>query len=199
MKIILPPSIRLTLILAVTASTMLFTSSACGPATPGSGADTSATVAPTDMISSIFSPDDGKMTGAAPVFSGQTYSHGTFDLSQLTGKPVLINFWFPSCPPCAAELPDLQAAYEKYKDRVAFVAVQQTGIDSPDAGKQFFTQLGVTIPAFPDSNSKVQIAYRVLSYPTTVFLDKDHNIVRKWTGLITAENLEKHLQVIAKG
>ncbi len=198
MKLNLPPSIRLTPLLLVAASTALI-AAACGPDSPGSGDVAGATAAPAGKASSDFPPDDGKMTGAAPLFTGQTYNNGTFDLSRVAGRPVLINFWFPSCPPCAAELPDLQAAYEKYKDRVEFVGVQQTGIDSPAAGKQFFAQLGVTFPAFPDSSSKVQAAYKILSYPTTVFLDKDHNIVRKWTGLIGAENLEKNLQAIAKG
>ena len=200
MKISLRPSIRLTLLLAA-ASTAVIAAAACGSGSPGSGSTggTTAVATATGKDSSAFPPDDGKMTGAAPVFTGQTFDGGTFDLSQVAGKPVLINFWFPSCPPCAAELPDLQAAYEKYRGKVEFVGVEQTGIDTPAAGKQFFAQLGVTFPAFPDSNSKVQAAYKVLSYPTTVFLDRDHNVVRKWTGLIDAENLEKNLQAIAKG
>ena len=50
---------------------------------------------------------------AKPI-SGETFFHGNFDLDMHVGKPVLINFWFPSCPPCRAEMPDLQIAFEKY-------------------------------------------------------------------------------------
>ena len=133
------------------------------------------------------------------MFTGQTFADGTFDLSAKAGKPVVVNFWFPSCPPCKAELPDMQAAYEKYKGRVEFVGVQQTGLDSAAAGSQFWDDLNITFPAFPDQGAKVQAAYKVNSYPTTVFLDKNHNIVRKWTGLIDAAHLEENIQAILKG
>jgi peroxiredoxin len=133
----------------------------------------------------------------APGFIGTTFDGNVFDLSDHAGKPVVINFWFPSCPPCKAELPDMQAAYEKYGAQgVEFVGVQQLGIDSALAGRQFWADLGVTFPAFPDQNSKVQAAFGVLSYPTTIFLDSDHNIARKWTGLIDREALEKNIEAI---
>ncbi len=138
-------------------------------------------------------------TGNAPVFSGETFNHGPFDLADKRGKPVVINFWFPSCPPCAAELPDLQAAYEKYNPQgVEFVGIQQLGLDSAVAGKKFLADKGITFPSLPDDNSKIQTAYRVLGYPTTVFLDRDHNIVRKWDGLIDAGNLDKNIQALLK-
>jgi thiol-disulfide isomerase/thioredoxin len=144
-------------------------------------------------------PGDAPIRGSAPAFTGQTFTHGTFDLAAKAGRPVVVNFWFPSCPPCKAELPDLQAAYEKFKGRVEFVGVQQTGLDSAAAGSQFWDDLKITFPAFPDVGSKVQAAYNVNSYPTTVFLDKDHNIVRKWTGLIDKDRLEENIQAILKG
>lgn len=133
----------------------------------------------------------------APALSGTSFEHGAFDLAALAGKPVVVNFWFPSCPPCRAELPDLQQAFEKYGGQgVAFVGVQQLGLDSAVAGKQFWSDLGVTFPAFPDVGSKAQVAYEVLSYPTTIFIDSQHNIVRKWTGLIDHENLEKNIEAL---
>jgi thiol-disulfide isomerase/thioredoxin len=114
-------------------------------------------------------------------------------------KPVLVNFWFPSCPPCRAEMPDLQAAFEKYGDEVAFIGIQQLGLDSPASGAAFVEELGLTYPSMPDTNSKVQFAYEVFSYPTTVFLNRNHDIARTWTGIIGEEQLAEQLEALLAG
>ena len=136
-------------------------------------------------------------TGDAPDFNVETFNHGAFSLSGKTGSPVVINFWFPSCPPCRAEMPDLQEAYEKYGPMgVEFVGVQQLGLDTGEDGRSFLDDLGITYPNFPDMTNKVQLAYRVLAYPTTVFLDREHNIVRSWTGQIGQDDLEEQIERI---
>ena len=47
----------------------------------------------------------------------------TTKLSDLRDKPVYLNFWATWCPPCVKELPHIQAKYEKYKDRIHFLAI----------------------------------------------------------------------------
>jgi thiol-disulfide isomerase/thioredoxin len=134
--------------------------------------------------------------GNAPPINGTTFEHGDFSLDMHEGKPVLVNFWFPSCPPCRAEMPDLQAAYEKYGDRVAFVGVQQLGLDSAANGEAFVRELGLTYPSLADESSTIQVAYEVFSYPTTVFLSKDHNIARTWTGIIGEDQINEQLDAL---
>ena len=55
----------------------------------------------------------------APDFTTILYSGGTgeFTLSEQLGHPVLINIWGSWCPPCRAEFPALQQAWDKYKDQ----------------------------------------------------------------------------------
>jgi thiol-disulfide isomerase/thioredoxin len=134
--------------------------------------------------------------GTAPDVTGETFTHGDFSLDQHEGKPVLINFWFPSCPPCRAEMPDLQAAYEKYGDDVAFIGVQQLGLDSAANGQAFTRDLGLTYPNMPDVGSTVQFGYEVFSFPSTIFLDNNHNIARTWTGIIGEEQLGEQLDAL---
>ena len=146
--------------------------------------------------------DSGQATvasmGNAPQISAETLAHGTFDLAELAGKPVVVNFWFPSCPPCRAEMPDLQEAYTEFKDRgVQFVGVQQLGIDSREDAITFLEEVGVEYPNIPDENAVIQLEYRILSYPTTVFLDSNHDIVKKWNGLINKEDLREQIENIA--
>lgn len=172
---------------------------ACGSDSggPASGGNT-----PDPTSPPITSPDGTvtKAVDAAPSFVVETFSHGTYDLDATVGRPVLINFWFPSCPPCRAEMPDLQAAHEKYGDEVDFIGVQQTAVDTVAEGVEFVEELGITYINFADETdetvAKVQRDYRVLSYPTTFFLNRDHSINREWTGLIRESALEEQIEQI---
>ena len=134
--------------------------------------------------------------GSAPAFTGETFSHGDFSLNMYTERPILVNFWFPSCPPCRAEMPDLQVTYEKYDDKVIFIGVQQLGLDSASDGAVFIKELGITYPSMPDVGSTVQASYEVFSFPTTVFIDRDHDIARVWTGIINKEQIEQQLDAL---
>ena len=53
----------------------------------------------------------------------------TITLSQFEGQPVVLNFWFPSCPPCVAEMPDFEKAYQKHKDDgLKMIGIQLLGL-----------------------------------------------------------------------
>lgn len=162
------------------------------------GTDTAAseTTVATGTVAQVAAGGSIESTGNAPAVTGETFEHGSFSLDQHTGKPVLINFWFPSCPPCRAEMPDFQASYEEYGEQVVFIGLQQLGLDSAANGQAFVRELGLTYPNMPDVDSTVQVNYEVFSYPTTVFLDKNHNIARTWTGIIGEEQIGEQLTAL---
>ena len=136
-------------------------------------------------------------------FHGTTFAHGTFDTRELAGKPIVVNFWFPSCPPCRAELGHFENVYQQFGEPsggdVQFVGIQQLGLDSIEDGAELFEEVGVTYPGLPDNGSTIQIGYDIFSYPTTVFLDRDHNEYRVWQGAIDEENLAEIVREIAAG
>ena len=136
-------------------------------------------------------------TGDAPQISAETFDHGKFDLAELSGQPVVVNFWFPSCPPCRAEMPDLQEAYTEFKDQgVQFVGIQQTSVDSVADAVAFLEEVGVEYPNIADEKFAIQKEYKVLAYPTTVFLDRNHDIVKKWSGIISKKDLREQIENI---
>ena len=75
---------------------------------------------------------------------------GNLTISSLQGKPLLLNFWAGLCPPCRAEMPDLQEFYEKNKDRVNLLGIdvgQFTGLGDQASAKGLLEELDVTYPA----------------------------------------------------
>ena len=136
------------------------------------------------------------------LFENDEHAAGdTITLSQFDGQPVVLNFWFPSCPPCVAEMPDFEEAYQKFKsDGVQFIGVQLLGFDTIEDGQKFVEKLGVNYLLGPDSQGEstgdIVRNYRIAGFPTTVFIDRDHNIVRRWTGALNLEKLEDLIQEI---
>ena len=120
----------------------------------------------------------------------------TIQLSQFAGEPIVLNFWFPSCPPCVAEMPDFEKAYQKRKgDGLRMIGIQLLGLDTAEDGQNFVQKLGVNYMLGPDlqedGSGEILKNYRIQGFPTTIFIDKDHNIVRTWSGALNLEKLEE--------
>ncbi len=202
------------LVLAVTVMTAL---AACGSnsaeptdaSEPEAAAETKTESAPAEETTSgtldrdAFESESFKGFGNIKGFAGTTFKHGTFDTREFEGKPLVVNFWFPSCPPCRAELGYFESVYQKFGPpaggEIQFVGVQQLGIDTIEDGAALFDELGVSFPGLPDTDSGIQIAYNVFSFPSTVFLDKNHNRYRVWQGAIDEEQLTEIVQELADG
>ena len=125
----------------------------------------------------------------------------TIKLSQFDGEPVVLNFWFPSCPPCVAEMPDFEQAYQKYKgDGLRMIGVQLLGLDTAEDGQKFVEDLNVNYMLGPDrqgdSSGEILKNYQIQGFPTTIFIDKNQNIVRTWSGALNLEKLEELIQEI---
>lgn len=129
------------------------------------------------------------------LFDNANHARGeTISLSDLKGHPVVLNFWYPSCPPCRLELPDFEAAWRRYQDDgVQFVGVQVPGFDSVEDGQVFVEELGLTFLIGATSDSNLIIEYGVRNFPTTVFLNEDHEVVWTWGGVLNAEKLSELL------
>ncbi len=100
------------------------------------------------------------------------------NFSDLQEKVVFLNFWATWCPPCVAELPEIQRAYDKYGDRVAFVLVSN---QEPSVVEAFMDKHGYKLPIFY-LGAKTPEAFNHRALPTTFILSKDGRIVSKKTG-----------------
>ena len=116
-------------------------------------------------------------------------------LADFEGTPTVLNFWYPSCGPCRVEMPDFEEASHKYDDDdLKFLAVQVPGFDSADDGQEFVDELGLTFSVGYTESAQIVMDYKVIGFPSTVFLNGNHEIVRTWSGALDAEKLEELVQ-----
>ncbi len=94
------------------------------------------------------------------------------------GSVVFLNFWATWCPPCIAEMPEIQEIYEQYGDRVTFLLLTN---QSPSEVEPFMKRHGYDLPV-SYTQGGVPDVFRSRSIPTTYILSKDGRIVRKITG-----------------
>lgn len=105
-------------------------------------------------------------------------------LSEYKGKVVFLNFWATWCPPCKAEMPDIQKLYEEYGENGKEAEVVILGIAAPGYGnetdedgiRQFLEENEYTYPVVMDSGGEVFAQYGITAYPTTFMIDKEGNI-----------------------
>ncbi len=113
-------------------------------------------------------------------------------LSELDGRPIVLNFWARFCGPCWTEMPELQYFYEEYSGELILLGIdvgQFTGLGSPKDAGRLLGSLGVTYPAGYTDDASVVRDYRVRAMPTTIFISAEGKIFRTWTGSITREDV----------
>ena len=117
--------------------------------------------------------------------------------SQYRGDVVLINFWATWCPPCRAEIPDIEDAYRARKDEglvVLGVSVEQ----SRSSVAPFVELAGMTYPVLLDELSQVYNTYRAPGLPMSLLLDKDGVIRVRHVGQLSRAQLDKYLDEVVK-
>tara|TARA_B100000745_G_scaffold122033_1_gene79128 strand:- start:244 stop:789 length:546 start_codon:yes stop_codon:yes gene_type:complete len=140
----------------------------------------------------------------APFFTITTYETefyekgNLFELDSNSEKPTVINFWFPSCPPCVKEMPDIDSVYRLYKDQVDVVGVQMIGLDSVSDGSDFVRKAAIGYAVGPDEDGSIAVNYGVTGFPTTIFVDSERQIFKSWQGEIKSEQLKKILDTLVR-
>ncbi len=126
-------------------------------------------------------------------------------LNDYKGKTIFLNFWATWCPPCRAEMPDIQKLYERSsregKDSVIVlgVAAPKLGSEKDEAGiKAFMEKNGYSYPVLMDKGGKLFEAYGIRAIPTTYLIDRRGNVIGRVQGALSAENLEKIIQQVLK-
>ncbi len=139
---------------------------------------------------SIDSPLVGR---DAPTFRLERVGEGApVDLTELRGRPVVINFWATWCVPCYQEHAVLVSAAKRRGDQVAFLGVVYE--DERERVDRFLEERGRSYPTLMDDAGKTAIAYGVYGVPETFFVNGAGKIVSKFTGPLSRGSLDDLLE-----
>lgn len=112
-------------------------------------------------------------------------------LGSLKGKVVVINFWATWCPPCRAEMPSLQAMYEKWKGHAGFVFIAADADNQPEKANKFLQKNDYTFPAYRQASS-VPASLAGNTLPETVVLDRNGKLVFRHVGMANYDSGDFH-------
>jgi thiol-disulfide isomerase/thioredoxin len=124
-------------------------------------------------------------------FQFKTIDNKILDLSQFSGKVIIVDFWATWCPPCTKEIPHFIELQEKYKNEVQFIGLNVGEKESEI--KEFIKSMGINY-IIGYSNENIEKSFGGISgLPTTFIIGKDGKIKAKAIGYRSKEWFEKQI------
>ena len=133
------------------------------------------------------------------VWSGPTDSGGQLSSANLTGVPLVINFWYAGCAPCRAEAPLLVKLSKQFSGKVQFVGVNVR--DTADTANAFERNFKIDYPSIVDnSTGSVVLAFTGIvtlqAVPTTLVIDKTGHVEARILGRADESTLRSLIQTV---
>ncbi len=134
---------------------------------------------------------------AAPELSLTDLQGSPVALADYRGTVVLVNNWATWCPPCKAEMPTLQAYYEKHQGQGFTIIAIEAG-DPLAEVVNFIAEYGLTFPVWPDAAMKSISAFRNPGLPSSYVIDRSGTVRLAWAGAVSEEMLEEYVTPLLK-
>lgn len=128
---------------------------------------------------------------SAPEYSARDRAGERVALADLAGRPALLTSWATWCKECKTLLPDLERFSEQQgADGVQVVAVNINAPGSEGDVVALEKQYGMTMARWRDVDNDFTQAFRARGVPTSVLVDADGTVVRRWPGGIPVDDAE---------
>jgi len=133
----------------------------------------------------------------APDFNVTDEAGNAVRLSDLRGKPVVLNFWATWCPYCLDEMPEFDRAHGEFGGEVQFMMVDCVGGgETVEKAKQYVRAQGYGFPVYFDTQNEAAAAYGVSGIPATFFIDAQGNIASNKVGALHEASLRAGIEGI---
>jgi cytochrome c biogenesis protein CcmG, thiol:disulfide interchange protein DsbE len=110
-------------------------------------------------------------------------------LSDYKGKVVLVNAWATWCPPCRAEMPDINAYYQAHQTDGFMVLAINAG-DPLDKAASFAQSNNLAFPVLLDSNLSLLNSMGIHDFPTSIVIGRDGRVKHVQVGMFSPEALD---------
>ncbi|WP_298844212.1 TlpA family protein disulfide reductase [Clostridium sp.] len=118
-------------------------------------------------------------------------------LSDLKGKRVFLNFWATWCPPCKAEMPEIEKLYQETKNSNLVIVAVEIG-EPLSTVKPFIDSNKYNFKVLIDPDQRVAAQYNITSIPTSYFIDVDGNIISKNIGGMNIDQMKAYIKTLDK-
>ena len=134
------------------------------------------------------------VAGAATVedFSFKDINGQTHRFSDYRGKWVVVNYWATYCGPCLEELPALNGAAKRFKDKLVILGME-AGETPTGELKQFVQQKKISYPVMPTQDSTMYAMGLLYGVPTTFIVNPEGEIVDTHMGAVTVAQLQSYV------
>ena len=124
---------------------------------------------------------NNKMIGQPlPDFNFKDLDGKMVHLSQLKGKPIIINLWFVECPPCIAEMPALNSIKDRYSNSdIQFLSMTY---ETKESVRKFLEKIKINYRIIPGIGKYIDIL--ASNFPQTIFVNRQGIITEIQNGMI---------------
>jgi peroxiredoxin len=121
----------------------------------------------------------------------------TVSLSSYLEQVVLVNNWATWCPPCKAEIPELQAYYEAHvADGFMLIAIESG--ESLEEVTAFTEAYEITFAVWLDPHGIALEAFQNWNLPSSYVIDQRGIVRYSWTGPVNQQTLDKYVTPLLK-